>query len=88
MVQLSLNFAHASKHMSAGTCMFNVCKTSKKLVCTHAIAHKFDVHTWATEHAQYTRDACHELALGLPHYMCGVATGAVEVDDVMQLFCS
>ena len=34
-------------------------------------------HTRDSKHTQHTRDAHHELALGLPHYTCGVTTGTV-----------
>ena len=35
-----------------------------------------------------SRDLRHKLALGLPYYKCGVATGTVAVGNEMQLFCS
>ena len=33
--------------------------------------------TTASEYMRYTSVVCHELVLGLPHYMCGV-TGTVN----------
>ena len=33
-------------------------------------------------------DARQELALGLPHYTCGVTTCTVAVDNEIQLLCS
>ena len=48
-------------------CTFNACKISK-LACAHTVAHNFGVHRWASEHTRM-RDASHELAFGLPHYM-------------------
>ena len=65
----------------------------QKLTCACTVAHNFGVCTWASEHTRHTRNARHELALGLSHYMCGVttgrvATGRVAVGNEMQLFCS
>ena len=57
----------------------------QKLACAHTVACNFGVRTQASEH---TRNAHHELALGLPHYTCGVTTGTVTVGNEMQLFCS
>ena len=34
------------------------------------------------------RDAHHELALGLSHYMCGVTTGTVAVGNEIQLLAA
>ena len=34
------------------------------------------------------RDARHELALGLPHYTCGVTTGTVAVGNEIQLLAA
>ena len=38
----------------------------------------------ASELIQHRRDAHHEIALGLPHYTCGVATGIVTVGNVFH----
>ena len=68
----------------------------QKLACVRTVACNFGVRTRASEHTQHTRNACHELALGLPHYTCrvttgthvGVTTGTVAVGNEMKLFCS
>ena len=55
-------------------------------MCTCTVAHNFGVHTQANEYTQHTRDAHHKLALDLPHYTCGVATGTVAVgNEMLQL---
>ena len=71
----------------ACACTFNTCKTSK-LVCVHSTACDFGMHMWASEYTHATRDARHELTLGLPQYMCGVTTGTVAVGNEIQLYCS
>ena len=60
----------------------------QKLVCACTVARNFGVRTQASEHTRHMRNARHELALGFPHYTCGVTTGTVAVDNEMQLFCS
>ena len=57
----------------------------QKLAYTHTVAHDFGVHTWNSKHTQHTIDTRHELALGLPHYTCGVTTGTVAVGNEIQL---
>ena len=42
----------------------------------------------ASKHTWHTRDERHKLALGLPNYMYGVATGTVAVGNELQLFCN
>ena len=83
MVQLNLNFTHACRHTCVLARLTHV--KLQKLAYAHTVAHNFGVRTQASEH---TRNACHELALGLPHYTCGVTTGTVAVGNEMQLFCS
>ena len=56
----------------------------QKLAC----ARNFGMRTRTSEHTEHTSNARHELALGLPHYTCGVITGTVAVGNEMQLFCS
>ena len=51
----------------------------QKQACARTVAHDFGMHTRDSKHTQHTRDARHELALGLPHYTCGVTTGTVAV---------
>ena len=58
----------------------------KKLTCAHTVARNFGVRTRDSKHTRHTRDARHELALGLPHYKCGLTTGTVAVDNELQLF--
>ena len=65
-----------------------MCAKLQKLVCTTTVACDFGVRTWESKHIRHTRDACHELALGLPHYKCGVTTGTVAVGNEIQLLCS
>ena len=60
----------------------------KKLACARPVAHDFGVHMRDSKHTRHTRDAHHELALGLPHYTCGVTTGTVAVVNEIQLLCS
>ena len=47
----------------------------KKQLSARTVARDFGMHTWANKYWQYTRYACHELVLGLPHYTCGITTG-------------
>ena len=44
----------------------------QKLACARSVARNFGVRTQASEHTRHTRNARHELALGLPHYTCHV----------------
>ena len=66
-------------------CTFNACK---KLACVRTVAHDFGVRMRDSKHMQHTRDARHELALGLPHYTGGVTTGTVAVGNEIQTTCS
>ena len=77
-IQLNVNITRVCMQAHACVCMFNEFKTSK-FVCAHTVACNFNVHTQASEHTQYTKDACHKLTISLPYYMCGVATGTVDV---------
>ena len=60
----------------------------QKLACAHTVARDFGVRTRESKHTRHTRDACHKLALGLLHYICGVTTGTVAVGNEIQLLCS
>ena len=60
----------------------------QKLACAHTVVHNFGVRMWDSKHTRHTRDARHELALGLPYYTCGVTTGTVAVGNEIQLLCS
>ena len=60
----------------------------KKLACVRTVTCDFGMHTWDSKHMQHTRNARHELALGLLHYTCGVTTGTVVVDNEIQLLDS
>ena len=51
----------------------------QKLACARTIARNFGMRTRDSKHTQHMRDARHKLALGLPHYTCGVTTGTVAV---------
>ena len=54
----------------------------------HALLHVILVCTCEIANTRDTRDECHELALGLPHYTCGVTTGTVTGGNELQLLCS
>ena len=60
----------------------------QNLVCGCTFACDFDVCKQDSKHMRHTRDAHHELALGLPHYRCGVTTDTVAVGNKIQLLCS
>ena len=85
-VQLNLKFTHACRHTCALARLTRV--KLQELACARTVACNFGLRMWASEHTRHTRNARHELALGLPHYMCGVTTGTVAVGNEMQLFCS
>ena len=53
----------------------------QKPACAHTVARNFGVHTRASEHTRHTKNAHHELVLGLQHYTCGVTTGIVAVGN-------
>ena len=58
--------------------------------CVHALLHVIlacarEIANTRDTQEMYVR---HELALGLPHYTCGVTTGTVAVGNKIQLFCS
>ena len=63
--------------MSVLACL--TCAKLQKLACAHTVAHDFGMHKQESKHTRHTRDARHELALGLPHYTFGVTTGTVAV---------
>ena len=60
----------------------------KKLACARTVAHDFGMRMRDSKHTRHTRDARHELALGLPHYTCGVTIDTVAVGNEIQLLCS
>ena len=78
-VQLNLNFTHACRHTRVLACLTHV--KLQKLSCARTVARNFGMRTRASEHTRHTRNARHELALGLPHYTCGVTTGTVAVGN-------
>ena len=86
MVQLNLNFAHACRH----TCVLAHLTRVKlqKLVCACTVERNFGMHTWVSKHMRHTRNACDELALGLPHYTCGATTSTVAVGNELQRFAA
>ena len=85
-VQLNLNFTYACRHMRVLARLTHA--KLKKLVCACTVACDFGVRMRDSKHTQHTRDARHKLALGLPHYMCGVTTGTVAVGNKLKLLCS
>ena len=56
--------------------------------CARTVTCNFGIRTWDSKYTQHTRDVRHKLALGLPHYTCGVTTGKVAVGNEIQLLCS
>ena len=56
----------------------------QKLACACTVACHFTAHMQDSKHMRHTRDASHELTLGLPHYTCGVTTGTVAVGNEIQ----
>ena len=86
MVQLNLNFTHTCRYTLVLAHLARV--KLQKLAYAHTVARNFGVRTQDSKHTQHTRDACHELALGLPHYTCGVTTRTVAVGNEIQLLCS
>ena len=86
MVQLNLNFTHVCRYTCVLACLTHA--KLQKLACARTVACDFGVYMRDSKHTSHMRDARHELALGLPHYMCGVATGTVAVGNEIQLLCS
>ena len=64
------------------------CAKLKKLACARTVSCNFGVRMRDSKHMRHTREARHELALGLPHYTYGVTTGTVAVSNGIQLLCS
>ena len=85
-VQLNLNFTHAYRYTRVLARLTRA--KLKKLACARTVARDFSVCTRDSKHTRHTRDASHELALGLPHYTCGVTTGTVALDNEIKLLCS
>ena len=85
-VQLNLNFTHACRYTRVLARLMRA--KLQKLACACTVARDFGVHTWESKRTRRTRDTRHELALGLPHYTCGITTGTVAVGNEIQLLCS
>ena len=86
MVQLNLNFMHMYRYTHVLAHL--TCAKFRKLACAHTVTRDFGMRTRDSKHTRHTRDARHELTLGLPHYTCGVTTGTVEIGNEIQLLCS
>ena len=72
-VQLNLNLhTHAGTHTYVLACL--MCAKLQEVTCACTVACVFGMHTQDIEYSQHMRNACHKLALALPHYMCGVTT--------------
>ena len=56
--------------MSVNTCVAHLPRV--KLACTCTVVRNFGMRTIASEHKRDMSDAHHKVALGLPHYTCGV----------------
>ena len=85
-VQLNLNFTHACRYKRV-LARLTLAKLDK-LACARTVACNFGMRTQDSKHTQHTRDACHKLTFGLPHYTYGVTTGTVAVamkDNCLQL---
>ena len=54
-----------------------------KLACARTVTCNFGMYTQASEHMRHKKDACHEVALRLPHYTCDVAANMVAVGNEM-----
>ena len=78
-VQLNLNLTHAHRYTCVLACLTHA--KLQKLACACTVAHNFGMCMWDSKRTRHTRDAHHELALGLPHYTCGVTTGTVAVGN-------
>ena len=85
-VQLNLYFTHTCRYMHVLARLMRA--KLHKLACACTVARDFGVCMRDSKHTRHTRDACHELALGMPHYMCGVTTGTVAVDNEIQLLAA
>ena len=85
-VKLNLNFTHACSNMHVLARLTHA--KLQKLACACIVAHDFGMRTWDSKHSRHTSDARRELALGLPHYTCGVTAGTVAVGNEIQLLCS
>ena len=85
-VRLNLNFTHRCRYTRV-LASLTLAKV-KNLACAHTVAHDFGVRMRDSKHTRHTRDARHELALGLLCYMCGVTTGTVAVGNEIQLLAA
>ena len=83
MVQLNFNFTHTCRYTHVLARLTHA--TVKKLACACTVACNFGVCIRDSKHTRHMRDLRHELALGLPHYTCGVITGTVAVGNEIQL---
>ena len=85
-VQLNLKFTYACKY----TCVLAHLTHAKvkKLVCAHTVARDFGMRQQDGKHTRHMRDGRHKLALGLPHFTCGVTTGTVTVGNEIQLLAA
>ena len=54
----------------------------------HTVAHNFGMRMQDSKDMWHTKDGRHELALGLPHYTCGVTIGTVAVGNEIQLLAA
>ena len=60
----------------------------QKLACGRTVVRDFGIRTQDSKHTRHTRDARHNLVLGLPHYTCGVTTGTVAVGNEYNRFAA
>ena len=77
--QLNLNFTHTCQYMHVSTCLLHI--KFKNLACTCTVARNFGVCMFASEHMGHMTDGHHELALGLPHYTCGIQVQWIHIDN-------
>ena len=60
----------------------------ENLAYTLTVSCNFGMYLIVSEHIRYTNDVRHELALGVPHYMCDVQIQWIRIDNEMHRFYS
>ena len=61
------------------------CAKLQKLVYAITVVLDFGMCMRGSEYMQHMRDTRHELALGFPHYRCGVISDTIVVGNELQL---
>ena len=86
MVQLNLNFTQACMYTHVLAHLMHA--KLQKLACARTVSLDFGVRMRDSKHTRHMRNACHELALGLPRYTCGVTTSIVAVGNENNRFAA